>query len=246
MPGGQVVRDRERVLRQDVQPRPGLRAEHLRRGREADHVPGERVPGRRRGGELLRGELHAERSRGVRDGRPGAVPRRDGGRHRRLPPDPEPEREHHPRGRQARTRSRRPRTSCSARRPAPRPVAHQRRASSCAFPARTRSSRSPTVIQGNRILELLATHPIETYLLNTGRVGGEGGRRALEEGEDPAHVGVRRRRSPSRRSRGRGTTTSATWSRTWSRGSTTPSCSSRGGSTSARAGWRSTARSSSG
>jgi phosphoenolpyruvate carboxykinase (ATP) len=27
-------------------------------------------------------------------------------------------------------------------------------------------------LQGNRILELLATHPIETYLLNTGRVGG--------------------------------------------------------------------------
>ena len=28
-------------------------------------------------------------------------------------------------------------------------------------------------LQGNRILELLATHPIETYLLNTGRVGGK-------------------------------------------------------------------------
>ena len=30
----------------------------------------------------------------------------------------------------------------------------------------------PHGLQGNRILELLATHPIETYLLNTGRVGG--------------------------------------------------------------------------
>jgi phosphoenolpyruvate carboxykinase (ATP) len=30
----------------------------------------------------------------------------------------------------------------------------------------------PHDLQGNRILELLATHPIETYLLNTGRVGG--------------------------------------------------------------------------
>jgi phosphoenolpyruvate carboxykinase (ATP) len=30
----------------------------------------------------------------------------------------------------------------------------------------------PHGLQGNRMLELLATHPIETYLLNTGRVGG--------------------------------------------------------------------------
>ena len=49
----------------------------------------------------------------------------------------------------------------------------------------------PHDLQGNRMLELLATHPIETYLLNTGRVGGQGRRRALEEGEDPAHLGVR-------------------------------------------------------
>jgi phosphoenolpyruvate carboxykinase (ATP) len=33
----------------------------------------------------------------------------------------------------------------------------------------------PHGLQGNRILELLATHPIETYLLNTGRVGGTEG-----------------------------------------------------------------------
>ena len=30
----------------------------------------------------------------------------------------------------------------------------------------------PHGLQGNRILELIASHPIETYLLNTGRVGG--------------------------------------------------------------------------
>jgi phosphoenolpyruvate carboxykinase (ATP) len=30
----------------------------------------------------------------------------------------------------------------------------------------------PHGLQGNRLLELLATHPIETFLLNTGRVGG--------------------------------------------------------------------------
>jgi phosphoenolpyruvate carboxykinase (ATP) len=33
----------------------------------------------------------------------------------------------------------------------------------------------PHGLQGNRLLELLATHPIETYLLNTGRVGGPDG-----------------------------------------------------------------------
>jgi phosphoenolpyruvate carboxykinase (ATP) len=33
----------------------------------------------------------------------------------------------------------------------------------------------PHGLQGNRLLELLATHPIETYLLNTGRVGGREG-----------------------------------------------------------------------
>jgi len=31
----------------------------------------------------------------------------------------------------------------------------------------------PHGLQGNRLLELLATHPIETFLLNTGRVGGK-------------------------------------------------------------------------
>jgi phosphoenolpyruvate carboxykinase (ATP) len=30
----------------------------------------------------------------------------------------------------------------------------------------------PHGLQGNRLLELLATHPIQTYLLNTGRIGG--------------------------------------------------------------------------
>jgi phosphoenolpyruvate carboxykinase (ATP) len=33
----------------------------------------------------------------------------------------------------------------------------------------------PHGLQGNRMLELLASHPIETYLLNTGRVGGKDG-----------------------------------------------------------------------
>ena len=33
----------------------------------------------------------------------------------------------------------------------------------------------PHGLQGNRLLELLMTHPIDTYLLNTGRVGGKDG-----------------------------------------------------------------------
>jgi phosphoenolpyruvate carboxykinase (ATP) len=33
----------------------------------------------------------------------------------------------------------------------------------------------PHGLQGNRLLELLDTHPIETFLLNTGRVGGKAG-----------------------------------------------------------------------
>ena len=33
----------------------------------------------------------------------------------------------------------------------------------------------PHGLQGNRLLELLGTHPIETFLLNTGRVGGKDG-----------------------------------------------------------------------
>jgi phosphoenolpyruvate carboxykinase (ATP) len=33
----------------------------------------------------------------------------------------------------------------------------------------------PHGLQGNRLLELLAAHPIDTYLLNTGRVGGKDG-----------------------------------------------------------------------
>jgi hypothetical protein len=84
------------VLREDVQPRSRLRAQHLQRGRQADDLPRERVPGRRRQGELLRGALHAERARGVPHGRPRPVPRRDGRRDRGLPADPQPEREPHP------------------------------------------------------------------------------------------------------------------------------------------------------
>ena len=99
----QAVRDRERSLREDVQSRPRLRAQHLRRRRQAHDLPRERLPGRGQEGELLRGELHAERSRGVPHGRSRQVPRRDGRRDRGLPADPQPQREPHPRRRQARS-----------------------------------------------------------------------------------------------------------------------------------------------
>ena len=92
----QGVRHRERLLREDVLAGSRLRAQHLQRGRQADHVPGERVPGRAGDRELLRAVVHEERPRGVRDerSRPVQGHRRavDGG----LPADPQPEREHHP------------------------------------------------------------------------------------------------------------------------------------------------------
>ena len=50
-----------------------LRAVDPRRRRQAERVPRERVPGRRRHGRLLQRALHEERSCGLRDGRPARV-----------------------------------------------------------------------------------------------------------------------------------------------------------------------------
>ncbi|TMK81071.1 MAG: phosphoenolpyruvate carboxykinase (ATP) [Actinobacteria bacterium] len=100
--GGQGPRHRERMLREDVLARPRLRAEHLPGRDEQGLVPGERLPGRRRFGELLRDELHEERPGRVLLGRPRAVQGRGLAPERRLAPDPELEREHHPGGREAR------------------------------------------------------------------------------------------------------------------------------------------------
>ena len=104
----------------------------------------------------------------------------------------------------------------------------------------------PHGLQGNRLLELLATHPIETYLLNTGRVGGKDGDDRSKKLRIPAHVGVREghRRADDRRSRR--TRTSATRWRPPCPASTTPRSSSRGSSTSGRVGATSTRASSSG
>ena len=109
------LRDRERLLREDLRAQPGRRADDLRRGHAARRVPRERLAERRRQGRLLRHVVHAERPRDVpvrghRVGRRRPIDRA------RLPADPQPEREHHP-GRRASSRARRPpRTSCSARR----------------------------------------------------------------------------------------------------------------------------------
>src|SRR5205809_190243 len=56
------LRDRERVLREDVRLESGGRADHLRGGHAAGVVPRERLAAWRRG-RLLRHELHLERAR---------------------------------------------------------------------------------------------------------------------------------------------------------------------------------------
>ncbi len=155
------------------------------------------------------------------------LPRRARGRHRRLPADPEPEREHHPGGRQALRRSRPPRTSCSARRRARARAAPQKPANFLRVPGTNPFFPLPHGLQGNRILELLASHPIETFLLNTGRVGGKDDDdrskklkiphtsacvKGIAEGTHHVHGG-RGLRLPGRRERFRVSTTSSCCSR---------------------------------
>ena len=60
----------------------------------------------------------------------------------------------------------------------------------------------PHGLQGNRLLELLATHPIETYLMNTGRVGGKDGDDRSKKVKIPHSSACREGRSPRGRSRG--------------------------------------------
>jgi phosphoenolpyruvate carboxykinase (ATP) len=49
----------------------------------------------------------------------------------------------------------------------PKPVSH------CAFPAPIRSSPLLHANQGNRMLELMKSSPMDVYLMNTGRIGGD-------------------------------------------------------------------------
>jgi phosphoenolpyruvate carboxykinase (ATP) len=46
----------------------------------------------------------------------------------------------------------------------------------------------PHDLQGNRFLELLEEHPLEVYLMNTGRVGGDDGDERSKKVQDPALV----------------------------------------------------------
>ena len=94
---------------------------------------------------------------------------------------------------------------------------------------------------GNRMLELLDSHELKVFVLNTGRVGGSDGR-GVQEGDDPVLLGDRSgdRRGHHRvghrpRLRLRGRRVAARASMTWR------SCS-RAGCTSARGGWTSTTR----
>ena len=95
-------------------------------------------------------------------------------RHRRLPADPQPQREHHPRGREALQEQAAAyfmlgeTTGTSAGGAAEAGKFLRVPGTNPFFPL-------PHGLQGNRILELLASHPIETFLLNTGRVGGKDG-----------------------------------------------------------------------
>ena len=101
-------------------------------------------------------------------------PGRHGRRHGRLPVDPEPEREHHPRGGQARP-------GAGGR------VLHARRDHRTSAGGASEAGKFLRVPGTNPFFPLptgcraigssscSAPHPIETYLLNTGRVGGEDG-----------------------------------------------------------------------
>ena len=103
----------------------------------------------------------------------------------------------------------------------------------------------PHDLQGNRFLELLEAHPLDVYLMNTGRVGGpeedERSKKvrirhssAIVKGDRRGHdlVGARPRLPLPGRERGSGASTR-----------TTSTCSGRAGSTRRRAGRRITARS---
>ena len=100
MPDGARLRDRERLLRQDVRAQSRRRADDPRRRHAARLVPRERLAARRRG-RLLRHDLHAERPRDV-PVRGDRVGRDAADRRGALPADPEPQREHHPGRREAR------------------------------------------------------------------------------------------------------------------------------------------------
>ena len=68
MPGGKAYGTENGCFAKTFAPGPDFEPTIYGAVRQADRVPGERLPGRRRHGRLLRRVLHAERPRGVRDG----------------------------------------------------------------------------------------------------------------------------------------------------------------------------------
>ena len=192
--GRQGLRHRERLLRQDVRARPRLRADDLRRRRQA-HAYLENVSqdderqGRllrrvytQNGRAVFRMERHRSRST-TRASRTvdyllilnrneniiPAVAKLNGAGRRVL----------HARRDEGHQRGRRRRGGQVAARAGHEPV----------LPAAARPAGQPHAGAAE-------THPMEVYLMNTGRVGGEDERRPLEESEDPALL---RRRERHRR-----------------------------------------------
>jgi phosphoenolpyruvate carboxykinase (ATP) len=69
--GRQDIRHRGRLFRQDLRPRPEIRADHLPRRHASHRLSGKRVPGRSGEGRLLQPRVHTERPRRIRHQRSG-------------------------------------------------------------------------------------------------------------------------------------------------------------------------------
>ena len=157
--GGSRLRNGERVLREDLLARSGVRAIDIRRGHQADHVSGERLPGRLGERELLRAELHAERAGGLRDAGPARVRGRTQRGARRLPADPQPQREHHPRRSRSSTQEQAAAYFMLGETTGTSAGGASEEGKFLRVPGTNPFFPLPHGLQGNRLLELLATHP---------------------------------------------------------------------------------------
>ena len=166
------LRHRERLLREDLRAQPRRRADDPRRGHAARLLPRERLAARRRR-RLLRHELHAERARDV------PVPRHRVGR------DDEIEEAHF----LLILNKNENMIPAVAKLEGPQAAAFfmlgETQGTSAGgadeagkflrVPGTNPFFPMPHDLQGNRFLELLEEHPLEVYLMNTGRVGGPEG-----------------------------------------------------------------------
>ena len=183
MPGGKVYATENGCFAKTFGLDPSYEPTIYNATHQAGRLPGERLVRRAGQGRLLRHLLHQERpdDLSVLQRRPVAARARS---RRRLPADPEPQREHHP-GRGPAGPDRRPRpTSCSARRPGP----GRRQGRGGQVPARPRTNPffpRDMADMGNRMLELLDSHPIEVVRAEHRPRRRRRRRRRLEEGHDP-------------------------------------------------------------